>query len=67
MYVAEIKMAVFWVAVPCCLVKVYRRFIRAIALMMESASTSEAWLSFYQTTDATTQKTATFILAAVIA
>jgi hypothetical protein len=35
------KMAVFWVVVPCGL---------AIALMMEAARTSETLVNFYQTT-----------------
>jgi hypothetical protein len=33
-----------------------------IALMMESANTSETLVNFYQTTGATTQKTVIFIL-----
>jgi hypothetical protein len=33
------KMAVFWVVIPC----------RAIALMMEAARTSETLVNFYQT------------------
>jgi hypothetical protein len=33
--------------------------------MMEAASTSETSVNFYQTTGATTQKTAIFILATV--
>jgi hypothetical protein len=37
---ASVKMAVFWVVAPC----------RAIALMMEAASTSETSVNFYQTT-----------------
>jgi hypothetical protein len=36
-----------------------------IALMMEAASTSETPVNIYQTTGATAQKTAIFILAAV--
>jgi hypothetical protein len=36
-------MAVFWVVAPCSLV-------RAIALMMEAARTSETLVNFYQTT-----------------
>jgi hypothetical protein len=51
------KMAVFWAVAPCSLVEVYRRFIgacspfiKAIAVMMETASTSETSVSFYQTT-----------------
>jgi hypothetical protein len=46
------KMAVFWVVAPCSLVEVYRSsfIIRAIALMMETASTSEMSINFYQTT-----------------
>jgi hypothetical protein len=47
--VGYLKMAVFW----------------AITLMMESASTSETSVIFYQTTGATTQKAVIFILAAV--
>jgi hypothetical protein len=48
-------MAVFWVVAPCSLVEVYQRFrgaaiIRAIALMMEAASTSETSVNVYQTT-----------------
>jgi hypothetical protein len=39
--------------------------IRAIALMMEAARTSETSVNFYQTTGATIQKAAIFILAAV--
>jgi hypothetical protein len=42
------KIAVFWVVALCSLVEVYRRF-RAIALMMEAASTSETSTNFYQT------------------
>jgi hypothetical protein len=37
-------MAVFWVVAPCSLV------IRAIALIMEAARTSETLVNFYQTT-----------------
>jgi hypothetical protein len=45
------KMAVFWVAAPCILVEVYRRFRDiVIALMMEAASTSETSVNFYQIT-----------------
>jgi hypothetical protein len=48
------KMAVFWVVAPCSLVAVYQRpaasSIRAIALMMEAARTSETLVNFYQTT-----------------
>jgi hypothetical protein len=43
------KMAVFWVVVPCILVEVYRRFT-AFALMMEAASTSETSANFYEIT-----------------
>jgi hypothetical protein len=54
-------MAVFWVVAPCSLVEVYQRFsgpcclqhqgyIRAIALTMETARTSETLVNFYQTT-----------------
>jgi hypothetical protein len=39
------KMAVFWVVVPCNLVEVYQRFI---VLMMEAARTSETLVNFYQ-------------------
>jgi hypothetical protein len=42
----KMKLAVFWVVVPCSLVDVYR----PIALMMEAASTSETSVNFYQTT-----------------
>jgi hypothetical protein len=42
------KMAVFWVVAPCSLVEV--SIIRAIALMMEAARTSETLVNFYQTT-----------------
>jgi hypothetical protein len=38
----SMKMAVFWVVAPCSL--------RAIALMMEAARTSETLLNFYQNT-----------------
>jgi hypothetical protein len=38
-------MAVFWIVVPCSLV-----IIRAIALMMEAARTSETLVNFYQAT-----------------
>jgi hypothetical protein len=48
------KMAVFWDVAPCSLVEIYQRFrghrSRAIALMMEAASTSETLVNFYQTT-----------------
>jgi hypothetical protein len=37
---ASMKMTIFWDVEQCNLVEVYRRF-RAIALMMEAASTSE--------------------------
>jgi hypothetical protein len=50
---ASMKMAVFWVVVPCNLVEVYRRFGNAyclIALMMEAASNCEKSVNFYQTT-----------------
>jgi hypothetical protein len=36
-----------------------------IALMMDAARTSETLVNFYQTTLATTQKTAIFVLTAV--
>jgi hypothetical protein len=56
--------AVFWVVAPCILVEVYKRFrgsccpiIRAMALMMEAAST--------RLHGATTQKAAIFVLTAV--
>jgi hypothetical protein len=45
--VANIKMAVFWVAAPCSLVGVYRRLI---TLMMEAASISETSVNCYQIT-----------------
>jgi hypothetical protein len=48
---ARMKMAVFWVVVPCSLVEVYQR-VRGnalVALMVEAASTSETLLNFYQT------------------
>jgi hypothetical protein len=55
---ASMKMTVFWVVSPCILVEVYQRFrgacclhyqgIRAIALMMEAARTSETSVNFYQ-------------------
>jgi hypothetical protein len=48
--VASMKMAVFWVIVPCSLVEVYRRFRGAHHLMIEAASTSEMLANFYQTT-----------------
>jgi hypothetical protein len=50
------KMTVFWDGSPCSLVEVYRCFRGAcydellIALMMETASTSETSINFYQTT-----------------
>jgi hypothetical protein len=51
------KSAVFWVVAPCSLEEVNQRFrglaasiIRAIALMMEAARTSETLVNFYQTT-----------------
>jgi hypothetical protein len=51
---ASMKMAVCWDVVPCGLVEFYRRFRGVarsiIALIMESASTSETSLNFYQTT-----------------
>jgi hypothetical protein len=47
-------MAVFWVVAPCSLVDVSEdlaaSIIRAIALMMEAARTSETLVIFYQTT-----------------
>jgi hypothetical protein len=43
-------MAVFWVVAQCSLVSVYRRFVRAIARMMEAAGTSETSVTFYQAT-----------------
>jgi hypothetical protein len=48
-------MAVFWVVAPCSLVEVYQRFeVLApsiiIALMMETARTSETLVNIYQTT-----------------
>jgi hypothetical protein len=51
---ASIKMAVFWVVVPCRLVEVYDILVMhaasIIRAMMEAASTSETLLNFYQTT-----------------
>jgi hypothetical protein len=47
---------------------IFNIFVRAIALMMEAASTSETSVNFYHSTrlhGATAQKTAIFILAAV--
>jgi hypothetical protein len=54
------KMAVFWVVMPCSLVEVYRRFRgtcclhrqgnKIIALMMEAANISETSVNFYQNT-----------------
>jgi hypothetical protein len=41
------KITVFWDVAPCSLVEV---IIRAIALMMDAASTSETSVNFYQTT-----------------
>jgi geranylgeranyl pyrophosphate synthase len=49
----NINMAVFSVVAPC------------RAQMMEAVSTSETSVNFYQTTGATTQKTAILIIAAV--
>jgi hypothetical protein len=46
---ASVKMADFWVAAPCSLVEVYRHFRGTAALMMETASTSETSVNFYQT------------------
>jgi hypothetical protein len=50
-------MTVFWDVAPCSLVEIDRRFrgvtasiTKAIALMMEAASTSETSVNFYQTT-----------------
>jgi hypothetical protein len=48
-------MAVFWIVAPCSPVEVYQRFrgpccIQGVALMMETASTSETLVIFYQTT-----------------
>jgi hypothetical protein len=48
--VASMKMAVFWVVAPCNLLEIYWHFSKLIALMMESASTSEMLVNFYQTT-----------------
>jgi hypothetical protein len=42
----SMKMAVFWVVMPCSLVEVYQLF----ALMMDAARTSETLVNFYQTT-----------------
>jgi hypothetical protein len=51
---ARMKMAVFWVVVPCSLVEVYRFrgpcCLHLIALMMKAASTSETLVNIYQTT-----------------
>jgi hypothetical protein len=54
---ASMKMPVFWVFAPCSLVEVYRRFrgtwtwrCLLIALMMETASSSETSVNWYQTT-----------------
>jgi hypothetical protein len=44
-----LKMAVFWIVVPCSIVEVYRRLRRLIALMMEAASTSETSVNFCRT------------------
>jgi hypothetical protein len=48
------KMAVFWVVVPCSLVKftdISEVFAASIvAIMMEAAGTSEMLVNFYQTT-----------------
>jgi hypothetical protein len=60
------KMAVFWVVVPCSLVEVCRRFRGncwlMIALMMEAASSSETSVNFYQTKlHATAHKTTVII------
>jgi hypothetical protein len=48
------KMAVFWVVAPCGVVEVSRRFRGACclhqALIMDTASTSETSVNFYQTT-----------------
>jgi hypothetical protein len=54
-------MAVFGVVVPCSLPP----SSGLIALMMEAANTSETSVNFTRLHDATTQKTAIFILAAV--
>jgi hypothetical protein len=52
------KMAVFWVVLPCSLVEVYQRFrgpcclhhqSEVFALMMEAARSSETLVNFYQT------------------
>jgi hypothetical protein len=47
-------MTVFWDAAPCSLVEIYRRFVFTasiiFALMMETVSTSETSVNFYQTT-----------------
>jgi hypothetical protein len=51
------KMAVFWVVVPCSLVKftnvsevLVASIIRAMRAMVEAAKTSEMLVNFYQTT-----------------
>jgi hypothetical protein len=53
---AIVKMAVFWVVMPCSL---------SIVLMMEAASTSETLLNLYQTTRHYNQKTAIFTVNTV--
>jgi hypothetical protein len=69
---ASMKMAVFWLVVPCSPVKFTftsevpaASIIRRIALMMEAATISETSVNFYRLHIATAQKTAIFILAAV--
>jgi hypothetical protein len=44
---ATVKNAVFWVAVQCSLIEVYRRFVRA--MIMEAGNTSETPVNFYHT------------------
>jgi hypothetical protein len=56
---ASMKMAVFWVVVPCSLV-VYQYF-GYIALMMEAASNSEMSTYFYQTTWRNNPEDSTFM------
>jgi hypothetical protein len=47
-HTGSLKMVVFWVVAPCSLVEVYRRFL--VIALMETASTSETSVNFYQTT-----------------
>jgi hypothetical protein len=65
------KMAVFWVVAPCGPVQISQSFRDAyclhIVLMIETESTSETSVNFYQTTrsNVLSQKTVIFILEAV--